>query len=315
MQSSPAETVRAAPVLLGLGCIWGASFLFIKVLVDETGPMEVALGRLGFGALIVIAYALLARRPMPKLTPGLIARVSVVSLIATLVPFSLIAAGEEHIDSGTASILNATMPIFTSVFAAILLTEEHLTPARLGGLLLGFIGVGVLTGDDVFNLTDADVLGELAVVGAAACYGIGAVLLRNILRTGDPVSITVLQVNLAALYSVPVTFAVTGGTPNYDLSLEAWGSLLGLGLFGTGVAYILYNWLIENTGSVRASLVTYIVPVIAVVLGWIVLDESIGLNTVAGGLLIIAGVASVMRGQAPGRRQAVAVAGVPASGE
>jgi len=315
MTTSPAETARAAPVLLGLGCIWGASFLFIKVLVDETGPMEVAFGRLVFGTAAIGGYFLVTRRPVKNLSRQLLLQVSAISVVSLIAPFALIAWGEEHIDSGTASILNATMPIFTSIIAAAVLTEEHFTASRLFGLLLGFVGVGVLTGDDVFNITDENVLGQLAVVGAACCYGIGAVLLRNVLRTSDAMSVSFLQVALGSLFALPVTLAVTGGTPDYGLSLEAVGSLLGLGLLGTGLAYIMYIWLIENTGSVRASLVTYVVPPIAVVLGWIVLDESIGLNTVAGGLLIIAGVASVMRGQAPGRRQAIAVAGVPASGE
>jgi drug/metabolite transporter (DMT)-like permease len=225
---------------------------------------------------------------------------SVMAVLSNVIPFALIAWGEEHIPSGTASILNATVPIFTAAIAAGVLTEERFTSARLGGLVLGFLGVAVLTGEDALHVTDSDVLGELAVVGAAACYGVGAVFARILLRGQDPVNLSILQLALGSLYTVPVLLIVSG-TPDYGLDPEAWASLATLGLLGTGIGYIAWLWMIDNIGSVRASLVTYIVPVVAVVLGWLVLDESIGVNTIAGGLLIVAGVASVMRGQAPVR--------------
>jgi drug/metabolite transporter (DMT)-like permease len=307
------RAMRAVPVLLVLGGTWGGSFLFIKVVVDETGPMELVAGRLFFGMVAVAAYIAFARHRL-QVTPRLFAEVSVMAVLSNIVPFGLIAWGEEHISSGTASILNATVPIFTAVIAAAVLDEEHFTAPRLAGLFLGFLGVGVLTGEDVFDITDSSVLGELAVVGAAMCYGFGAVYARNLLRGNDPVNLSILQLVLGTLYAVPVLFIVTGG-PDYSLSLEAYASIVALGLFGTGFGYIGWLWLIENIGSVRASLVTYIVPVVAVVLGWLVLDESIGVNTIAGGLLIVAGVASVMRGAAPVRRRSPAgdVEAVPAA--
>jgi len=217
-------------------------------------------------------------------------------------PFALISWGEQHIESGTASVLNAMVPIFTAVVAAVALDEEHFTRARLGGLLLGFVGVAVLTGTESLDVTDAAVAGQLAVVGAALCYGLGAVYMRSLLREQDPVSLTMLQLVLA-LVIASVALVAVSGTPDYSLSLEAWGSLLVLGTLGTGIGYVAFVWLIENIGSVRASLVTYIVPVLALLLGWLVLDESIGVNTIAGFLLIIGGVATVMRGQAPSRQR------------
>jgi drug/metabolite transporter (DMT)-like permease len=289
------------PVLLALACTWGGSFLFIKYILEGTDPIEVALGRVALGAAAVGAYMLVARRRL-RWSPGLVARVSVMAVMNNVIPFILIPVGEEHISSGTASILNATVPIFTSVFAVAALDEEHLTPARLTGLLLAFVGVGVLTGNDVLDITSANVLGELAVVGAAASYGVGTVYTRQTLQGQDPVSVSLIQLTLATLFLAPVAVIAAGGAPDYSLSTKGYASLAALGLAGTGLAYIAFFWLIENLGSVRATLVTYIVPIIAVVLGWLVLDESVGVNTIAGGLLIVAGVASVMRGQAPVRR-------------
>ncbi|MEX0682157.1 MAG: DMT family transporter [Dehalococcoidia bacterium] len=296
--SADGRQARALPVLFALGGVWGGSFLFIKVVVDETGPFEVVTGRLFFGCLGVGAFVLASRRGLHA-TPALIAKVSVLAVLANIIPFALISWGEEHIESGTASVLNATVPIFTAVVAAAALDEEYFTRARAFGLLLGFIGVGVLTGTESLDVTDSSVAGQLACVGAALCYGVGAVYSRQLLRDNDPVDLSILQLLVALVLSVPILFAFTGGSPSYSLSLEAWASIITLGALGTGLGYIGWLWLIENIGSVRASLVTYIVPILALILGWLVLDESVGLNTILGFILIIAGVSTVMRGQAP----------------
>lgn len=261
--------------------------------------LELVAGRLVLGALAVTVALLWRRRPTGW-TPSLLARVSVVAVVNNILPFFLIATGEEHIDSGAASVLNSTMPIFTAVLAAVFLPDERLTVGRLAGLLLGFAGVAALTGRGVTHLTDADVLSEVAVVGAALCYALGSVYARTLLRQQDPLALSALQLGLASFIVVPVLLAIEG-TPQTSLSVEAMLSLLALGLGGTGAAYIVYLWLIEVAGSVRASLVTYIIPLMALFLGWAVLGESIGLNTIAGFALIASGIAVVMRGQTPPR--------------
>ena len=296
--SNPGRSGRALPTLFALGGVWGGSFLFIKVIVDETGPLEVVAGRLLFGALAVAAYVAITRHRV-AVAPRLIPHIAVLAVLANILPFALISWGEEHIESGTASVLNAMVPIFTAVIAAIALDEEHFTPGRLGGLFLGFVGVAVLTGTESLDVTDSNVAGQLAVVGAAFCYGLGAVYMRTLLRGQDTVSLTIAQLAIGVVIAAGVLLVARGGAPNYSLSLEAWASLLALGTLGTGIGYVAFVWLIENIGSVRASLVTYIVPVLALILGWLVLDEGIGVNTIAGFLLIIGGVTTVMRGQAP----------------
>jgi len=289
---------RAPAVLLALGCVWGASFLFIKVLVDDTGPLEVATGRLCIGAVTILMFIRLRGLTVPR-TPVLVAKVSALALVANIAPFALIAWGEEHIESGTASVLNSTMPIFTASFAAAVLPEERFSAARVGGLVVGFLGVLVLTGDEAFDITSSNMLGQLAVIAASACYAVGSVFSRTLLRSTDPLGLSALQVAAGAVLSVPILLAVEG-SPDYSLSLEAWLCLLALGAGATGVAYVAYLWLIDVTGSVLASLVTYIIPVVGLFLGWAVLDESIGVNTVAGSALIIGGVAMVLRGGSPG---------------
>jgi drug/metabolite transporter (DMT)-like permease len=291
---------RAPALLLALGCTWGASFLFIKVIVEEVSPVELVAGRLFFGAVSVMAFILVTRHEF-RWTPGVPAKMAVQAVGANILPFWLISWGEQHINSGTASVLNSTVPIFTAVFAAAFLVEERFTAGRLIGLLLGFAGILVLTGDDAMRITDSDVLGQLAVVLAAACYGAAAVYSRTLLRENDPVTLSALQLVLGTVFSVPLVLLLEGAPAYGSMGIDAWGSLLALGLGGTGIAYVVYLWLIEHTGSVRASLVTYIVPVIALVLGWAVLDESLGFNVLAGAALIVLGVATVMRGQGPAR--------------
>lgn len=293
------HTGRALPVLFALGGVWGASFLFIKVIVDEVSPLELVAGRLFFG-MVVVGLFMAYRGLRLRATPRLVAQISVMALVSNIVPFGLIAWGQQHIDSGLASVLNSTVPIFTAAIAAAVLTEERFTPGRVAGLLLAFMGVAVLTGEDIVNVTESSVLGQLAVVGAAACYGVGAVYARTLLRADDPINLSMLQLIMGTLLMVPLVL-VFQGVPDHSLSLEATLSLVALGALGTGAGYIAYLWLIDNIGSVRASLVTYIVPLVGLLLGWLVLSEEIGASILLGAALIVAGVAVVMRGQAPAR--------------
>ncbi len=294
-------TPKVLLALLALGATWGASFLFIKVVVDETSALEVTEGRIFFGALAVGAVLAIRKTPL-RWRPSLWAKVAVWSLVGIVVPFILIAWAEEHIASGTASVLNSSMPLFTALFAAAFLLEEQLTPIRGAGLAVGFVGVIVLTGGDIYDFRGSSVLGQLAVVAAAACYGGAAVYARSLLRQEDPVVLTGGQLMIGTVLVLPLMLAVRG-TPDYSLSVEAWLSLLALGVLGTGIAIIVYLWLVDNVGSVRSSLVTYIIPIVGLFLGWAVLDESIGVSTILGSALIIAGVAGVVRGQAPSRQR------------
>ena len=288
---------RSLAVLLLLGSVWGASFLFIKVVVEETSPLALVEGRITFGALAVIAIMAFRRHP-GSLSPTLWARVAGLAVLTNIVPFLLISWGEIHIESGTASVLNSTMPLFTALFAGLILADERLTWVRLSGLLVGFLGVVVLAGSDITNITDSSVLGQMAVVGASAFYAAGAVYARIFLRSEDPLNLTRLQLVIGALILAPALFAVDG-VPNYNLSLGAWLSLIALGGLGTGVAYVAYLWLLGTVGAVRTSLVTYIVPIVGLALGWAVLDESFGADTIAGCGLIILGVTAVIRRREP----------------
>jgi len=280
---------RALAILVALGCVWGASFLFIKVIVGETAPVTLVAGRLTLGALPLLAV-IAVKRPRIVDRRSILPKTLVTAIFATALPFFLIATGEQHIDSGVAAVLNSTMPFWTAVLTALFLPHERLGRGALWGLAIGFGGVLVLSSPDLMHLTDSSFLGQLAVVAAALSYGAALVFARGTLAGEDPVLVATLQLILGALVMWPLAFAVSGGGPNIDVGLKAWLAWITLGCLGTGVAYIAYYWLMVNIG-VLVSAVTYFPPVIGLFLGWLVLDETLGANVIAGAALIILGVA------------------------
>ena len=281
-------TTRAIIVLAALGCVWGASFLFIKIIVEETAPVTLVAVRLTLGALPLLAVVAV-KRPTIVGSWTILPKALVIAVFATSLPFLLIATSEKHIDSGVAAVLNSTMPLWTAVFTAVFLPHERLGRTALWGLALGFGGVLVLSGPSLRHITDSSFLGQLAVLVAAICYGASLVFARATLAREDPVVVATLQVGLGALLMWPLAFAASSGVPNLDVGLKAWLAWLTLGFLGTGVAYIAYYWLLVNIG-VLVSGVTYFPPVIGLFLGWLVLGEALGANVLAGAALIILGV-------------------------
>jgi drug/metabolite transporter (DMT)-like permease len=304
-----AGTVNAKALfgLLLLAGFFGPAFLLMKVLNDEISPLEIVAGRLTIAAVAVLAITLAAGKRLRFDVPTL-ARVTPLALMDSVLPFTLVAWAETRIDSGVAGVLISTMPIFTVMFAAAALPEERRAPARFLGIPLGFLGVVALSGGDVLDVTSGNAVGQLAVVGAGASYGVSAVYARFLLRKDDALTLTGPKLVSGAVMAAAAAVAV-GGAPGYGaLSGQGWLALATLGVVCTALAFITYLWLVGATGSVFASLVTYVIPIIALVLGWAVLGEGIGANTAAGAALIAAGVAGVMYGPALSGRVRAALA-------
>ncbi len=279
---------RATAALLTVGCVWGASFLFIRVAInDGLAPVQIVLVRGLSGAIILNVIVLAQRRPF-ALRRSNLPPIVALSMLGTVLPFLAITWAETEIDSGPAAVLNATMPVFTTLFAAVFLADERLSPRTVAGVGLGLAGAAILTGSDVFRLGEASTAAQLAVVAASASYGASAVLVRILVRRNDSLSLSAASVTVAAVALAAI--AAIFQPPTLEGSASAWGSMLALGVLGTGVAYVFYYWLIENVGSVRASLVTYVIPVVGVALGAIVLHEAVRWNTYAGGGVIALGV-------------------------
>jgi drug/metabolite transporter (DMT)-like permease len=284
-----------------LAWIWGWSFFFIKVAVAGLTPTTVACTRILLGAAVMLV--LLHRRglslPRDRTTWR---HFAVMGVVASAVPFTLLSWGEQRITSALASVLNASTPLFAALFAAVFLAER-LRPPRLVGLALGFAGVGVAAGIGGGDLAHSSVAGGLAAVAAAACYGITFVYAQRHLVGVDPVIATAGQLISGGLFLLPFALA-TSVADGVHLSPTRTIAIVLLGVFGTGFAYVLNYRNIVDLGPTKASVVTYIVPLVAVAVGVAVLDEHFSVRILAGGLLIVAGLA-LLQGRLFRRNRAV----------
>jgi drug/metabolite transporter (DMT)-like permease len=300
MIDSPGQT-RWMSRYVALSAIWGSSFVLIKVAVDAgVTPVWVALWRCLFGALTLLAICLTSRTPIPRdwRTWG---HATVAAVLLNTVPFTLLSYGETQVSSVLAGVLNATTPLAALVFGLLLIPDERSTPRRVFGLLVGFCGVLVVLG--VWRGVDGNLLaGSLACLGATACYGAGFAYTRRF--------ISGLRVSASALSAMQVTCATvqlalvalwSGAGPNWP-GVDAAICLLGLGVVGTGIAYIMNLTVIRAAGSTIAATVTYVMPLWSTVLGAVLLAEPLGWNTVVGGAMVIAGVLVAQRARASGGR-------------
>jgi drug/metabolite transporter (DMT)-like permease len=283
-----------------LAFIWGWSFLFIKVAVEGLTPTTVAWARITLGAL-VLRLVLRSRRVRVPTDPVMLRHFATVTLFGNIIPFSLLAFGEQHITSALTAVLNASTPLFTALFAAIAL-RERLRPVQVAGLGIGVVGVAVAAGFGVADLHGSSLAGSLAAIAAGAGYGVAFVYMRRHLIGIPPVVAAAGQLSVGAVLLFPVA-AVTSVLGGLALTPTRVLAIVLLGTLGTGLAYVLSYRVIAELGATTASLVTYIIPVVAVVVGIVVLGEQFEWRLVLGGLLTIAGIAAVNR---PARMPAAA---------
>ena len=281
--------------LVLLGTIWGSSYLMIKVAVAGIPPLPLVGGRLVLGAATLLVVLALRGIRLPR-RPATWVDLTVMALTGNIVPFLLIAWGEQHIDSGLAAVLNATTPFFAVLFAVLAFRAERFSTAKLAGLLLGFGGVLVLSGADLATLASSSAQGQLAILLSSACYGFGFAYARARLR-GEPLALSAGQILVASALLAPPTLLLTD-PPALELTLPRLAAWIGLGAVSSGLAYILYYRLIAQVGAVNASLSTYLMPPVGVTLGWLILGEPVGWRTIAGVAGILAGLA-VVQGKVP----------------
>jgi drug/metabolite transporter (DMT)-like permease len=283
----PAPRVWLPPFLL-LSLLWGSSFLFIKVAVEEFSPVQVAFGRLAVGAvvLVVAVYASGGRMPGSR---RVWAWSIVTSLFLHAIPFTLFPFGEERISSVLAGIWNALTPLWTVLTVLVLLPSEKASRQRLLGLGVGFVGVVVVLAPWSSRELGAWI-GSIACILAALCYAIGTPISRRFLGGSQHsgLSLAAVQLTLGALWLVPLLpFQPTPG----PVTAEGAGSLVALGVLGTGVAFWLYWVLIRRIGASSTTTVTYVMPIWSTLLGVIVLGEALRWNEPVGAVVILAGVA------------------------
>jgi drug/metabolite transporter (DMT)-like permease len=283
---------------------WGSSYLFIKIGVETLPVFSLVAWRLVFGTLLLLGAVVVMRVPLPR-EPRLVARIAVLSLVNIVIPFALITWAEQSIDSGLASILNATTPFFTLLLSVIALRAERMTGIRLVGLVVGFVGVIVISSG---SLGASGAFGELggilAVIAASASYGVGNVYFaRQVRGRMQPTATALGQVGLALPIVVVLSFLVDGGV-TVPAVPEAVLAVAWLGVVGSGFAYLFFFRLLAVWTPTRVSLVTYLMQVVAVGLGVVVLGEALTLGFLAGAILVVAGIAMVNIRSAPWRRAA-----------
>jgi len=276
-------------LLMLLAAMWGPSFLFIKVAVGEIPPLTLVLGRVAVGATFLLVALLAARRSLPR-ERTLWRRLAVLALLQNALPWILLSWGEQYIDSALASILNGTTPIFTIVLAHFLVPGDRMTASKLLGVLLGFVGLFLLILPSLAGGVRASTWGLLAVVVASALYGVAIVYSRNHLRGLPPLVAPATQLSLATLYMLPVALLIDRPWQLAAPSPAAAGSLVALGILGTGMAFIVYYRLLETANATYLSMVTYVIPVFGVILGVLVLGEQLTWYALVGFALILLGV-------------------------
>ena len=274
--------------LLILACIWGASFVLIKFSLEGLSPIQIVLARLSFGTLALLVILAARRIPLPR-DLRMWGHLTLMAVVANVIPFFLFGWGEQRITSGMAGVLNGTTPLFTLLIAAALLPAERLSPARAMGLLAGFAGVVLVVGP--WRSEGANELsGQLAIVLAAACYGVAFTYTRRFISgRGEPLALAAGQLGAGTLM-LWVAAPLIAAEP-MELTARVVLSAATLGAVGTGLAYLLYYRLITDAGATTASMVTYLIPVVAVILGVAVLGEPVTWNLFAGAAVVILGVA------------------------
>ena len=284
-------------MLITLSLLWGGSFFFVGVAVAELPPLTIVTLRVGLAAITLWIIVLFMGLSLPK-SPNVWVAFLIMGLLNNVIPFSLIVWGQTHIASGLASVLNATTPLFGVIVVGLLLVDERATAMKLGGVVVGFLGVVMMIGiPSLDSVKQGTILAQIAILGAALSYAFASVFGRRFKAMGlKPIIIAAGQVTGSTALLAPVAFYVDGplallgpGSP----SIMVWASILTLAVFSTALAYILYFKILASSGATNILLVTLLVPVSAIFLGLLFLNETLQWVNLAGMALIAIGLSAI----------------------
>ena len=280
-------------LLIALSILWGGSFFFVGVALDALPPFTIVALRVGLAALalnlVVVAVGL--RMPTDLRTW---AAFFAMGLVNNAVPFSLIVWGQTHIASGLASILNATTPLFTVVVAHVLTSDEKMSRGGVAGVLVGVAGVVVMIGPEMLGGLGTNVVAQIAVLGASLAYALAGVFGRRFGRMGvAPLLTATGQVTASTLLLIPVALVVDRPWTLAAPGAEIWAAVVALALLSTALAYVLYFRILASAGATNLLLVTFLIPVSAIVLGASLLGEQLEPKHFAGMALIGLGLAAI----------------------
>lgn len=292
MATRPMTTIEWS-LLIALSALWGGSFLFNGILVRELPPLTIVTARVALAALALWAIVRLSGHAVPRSREVWLAFLGM-GVLNNVIPFSLIVWGQTHIASGLASILNATTPLFAVIVAHVLTEDEKMTGSRLVGVIVGFFGVALMIGPSVLSDLGTNGLAQLAVLGAAFSYSLAGIWGRRFRRMGLPPLLPAAgQVTASALLMLPVALVVEQPWTLAVPSSEAWMALFGLAFLATALAYVIFFRILATAGATNLMLVTFLIPVSAILLGAMVLGEVLAPKHFAGMALIAVGLAAI----------------------
>jgi drug/metabolite transporter (DMT)-like permease len=280
-------------LVLALSALWGGSFFFNGVAVRELPTLTVVVVRVALAAAILILVLRIMGSVLPSGRRVWVALFGM-GFLNNVIPFSLIVWGQLHIASGVASILNATTPLFTVIVAHVLTSDERMTGARLFGVVIGLIGVGYMIGGAALSSLGVDVAAQLACLAAAVSYAFAGVYGRRFKAMGvTPLQTAAGQVTASSVLLVPVMVLVDEPWKLAVPSMAAMLALVGVAALSTALAYVLYFRILSTAGATNLLLVTFLIPVSAIILGVLVLGESLQLKHIVGMALIGFGLAAI----------------------
>jgi len=289
MEKTVSLDIKSATMLGILAAVWGGSFFFAEIALREVPPMTIALHRV-FWALPVLALIVIIKRYTIPRSPKILGAYLVMGALNNAIPFSLIFWGQTQIDSGLASILNATTAMFAAVIAGLLLKDEPLTRNKIVGAALGLAGVAFIMGPTALRSFNPSNLAQLAILGATLSYAFAGVWGKTTLSGQPPLMNALGMVAGSSLLMIPIVL-LTDGVPSFDLSKTVWSALLGLSILSTVLAYILYFAILRRAGAANLLLVTLLIPPFAVSLGVVFLGERMGVEAWIGFIVIAVGFA------------------------
>lgn len=283
---------RVWAMLILLSMLWGGSFFFVGVVVTDLPPLTIVALRVGIAAITLWIIALMIGLRPPKEWRVWGAFLGM-GLLNNVVPFALIVWGQTQIASGLASILNAATPIFAVVVAGILLPDERVTSLKLAGVGIGFVGVVVMIGLPALS-GGGSLIAQLAIIAAALSYAFAGAYGRRFKTMGiNPIITAAGQVTASTIVLTPVALMVDGPLDVVAMSGDTWSAIIGLAVLSTAVAYVLYFKILEIAGATNVLLVTLLVPVSAILLGFLFLNESLEVIHFVGMLLIAIGLSAI----------------------
>ena len=291
--ASPAMGKREWAMLLALAILWGGSFFFNGVAVRELPSLTLVWLRVAIAAVVLVGVVRLSGRQMPR-SRRVWAAFFGMGLLNNVVPFVLIVWGQHHIASGLASILNATTPLFTVLIAHLLTPDEKLTPSKAAGVAAGFAGAVFMIGPDALDGLATSATAQLACLGGALSYAFAGIFGRRFKRMGvTPIVTAAGQVCASTVLLLPLVLLVDQPWKLAMPHAATWSAVLAVGLLSTALAYVLYFRILAAAGATNLMLVTFLIPVSAIVLGILLLGETLLPRHFGGMALIGIGLACI----------------------